>query len=149
MKAVPIVGVLLVMATQTIAFVVLWNWMVTIARSHDRFPREIAFGIGIHYGAMMMIALFIGCGIVAAFSSRPRLRWGAILGGLLAWVVLLSPALESRPFALPAFIVLGATILIVGTGFGVPYFRRLAIQVTARESIGEQAGADQPAAAVK
>lgn len=138
MKAVPIVGVFLVVVTQAITFRLLWNSMVTIARSHDRFPREIAFGITIHYGAIMVVGLFIACGLVSFLTSKIRLRWGAIFIGLLAWAIFLLPSLDSRPYAVIAFFALGAAILIVGTGFGVPYLRSLAARIAARETNAQE-----------
>ncbi len=145
MKAVPIVGVLLVMVTQTIAFVVLWNWIVANARLYDRFPQEIAFGLTIHYGSIMIVGLFVACGLVAFLTSKPRLRLYSIFTGLFAWAFFLWPALDSRPYALPVFFALGATILIGGTGFGVPYFQGLSARIAASETNGEQNGVDQAA----
>lgn len=138
MKVVPIVAVLLIMLAQTMTFILLWNLIVTIARSHGRFPREIFFGITISYGAIWIICLFVACGLVAFLTSKPQLKWTAIFAGLLAWLAWLWPSFESRPYALPAFFALGATILVTGTGFGIPYFRRLATRISAKETNGDQ-----------
>lgn len=138
MKAIPLLGTLFVIATQTITFLGLWSWMVSIARSHDRFPPELFLGITIHYGSIWIVSLFIVCGLVAFLSTKPLMRWIPIFAGLLAWLFWLWPSFDSRPFAMPSFFALGATILIVGTGFGIPCFRRIAARFATRNANGKR-----------
>jgi len=134
MKAKPIVGALLVIVTQVVTFLGLMSAMAMIARWHNRFPPEIFFGVTLYYGTILIIGLFIVCGLISFLSTRPFAQWCAIFAGLLAWLSWLWPSFETRPFAMPSIFILGAVILIIGSGFGVPYFRRMG----GRKNNGEQ-----------
>jgi Na+/melibiose symporter-like transporter len=107
-----------------IAFLTLWGAMVAVARSYGRFPPELFFGITIYYATIIILCIFVVCGVVAFLSTKSVVRWCVILAGVLGWLLWLWPSFDSRPFAMPAFFVLGTTLLIFGTGFGVPSLRR-------------------------
>jgi hypothetical protein len=124
MKAIPVIGTFTIIVAQIIAFFGLWGAMVAIAQSYDRFPPELFFGITIYYGSIFIVGVFIVCGLVAFLSTKSLVRWGTISAGVLAWLLWLWPSFDSRPFAMPSFFALGTTLLIVGSGFGVPRLRR-------------------------
>jgi len=126
MKAKPIVGTLLIIAIQIAAFLGLMSAMTMIARSYNRFPPEIFFGVTLYYGTILIIGLFMVCGLISFWATRSFVQWCPIFIGLLAWFSWLWPSFGTRPFAMPSIFILGAVILIFGSGFGVSYFRRMA-----------------------
>ena len=97
-----------------------------IARSSDRFPPELFIGTTIHYGTLLVITLFIICGVAALIANNPIVKWSAIIAGIFAWLLWLWPAFGSHPLAMPAFFALGSVILVVGTSLGIPLIKRLA-----------------------
>ena len=80
----------------------------------------VGFGITVHYGA-----LFIGCGfviatVVSAITDRPRTRWMTMVLLLIGWSWWVVPALESYPIRGTTFLLLGLTIICLGSGLLVP-----------------------------
>ena len=133
-KTIPVIGILSIIAAQMIAFLSLWAAMVAVARSCSRYPPELFFGITIYYATIFLLCLFVVCGVIALLSTKSLMRWGTIVTGLLGWLCWLWPSFDSRPFAMPTFFVLGATLLIFGTGIGVPRLRRHLDRRAAKES---------------
>jgi len=134
MKATPVLGIFSIVSAQMIAFLTLWGGIVAVARSHGRFPPELFFGITIYYATIFLLSIFVVCGVVSYQSNKSLVRWVTILAGVLGWLFWLWPSFDSRPFAIPAFFALGTTLLILGSGFGVPRLRRYLDRRAAHES---------------
>ncbi|TDU62544.1 hypothetical protein EI77_04645 [Prosthecobacter fusiformis] len=109
-----------VISLQIVIFFVSWSLMVKIARNLDRFRPELFFGITLSYGAIGMVFLFVICGIVTSITKQARLYWSAIFLGLALWLAWLFPSFSSRPYSMPAFFMLGSTLLILGSGVVLP-----------------------------
>lgn len=109
-----------VILLQIVTFFVSWSLMVKIARDLDRFPPALFFGIAVYYGMIGMASLFVICGIVTAITKQSRVYWSAIFLGLALWLAWLFPSFESRPYSMPAFFMLGSTLLILGSGVVLP-----------------------------
>lgn len=121
---------------QIVTFFVSWSLMVKIARNLDRFPPELSFGITLSYGAMAMASLFVICGIVTSVTKQARLYWSVIFLGLALWLAWLFPSFDSRPYSMPAFFMLGSTLLILGSGVVLPRLlqrNRVALSLTKGE----------------
>ena len=135
MKAIAALGILSIIAAQIIAFLTLWSAAVAVARAYGRFPPELFFGVTFHYASIGILCLFLVCGVVAFLSTKSVVRWGTIMAGVVVWLLWLWPAFDSRPFAMPALFALGTTLLCVGSGFGVPCFRRYLVRRAAQASL--------------
>lgn len=109
-----------VIILQIVTFFVSWSLMVKIARDLDRFPPALFFGIALYYGMIGMASLFVICGMVTAITKQARIYWSAIFLGLALWLVWLFPSFESRPYSMPAFFILGSTLLVLGSGVVLP-----------------------------
>lgn len=109
-----------VIILQIVTFFVSWSLMVKIARDLDRFPPALFFGIALYYGMIGMASLFVICGIVTAITKQPRVYWSVIFLGLALWLAWLFPSFESRPYSMPAFFMLGSTLLVLGSGVVLP-----------------------------
>ncbi len=109
-----------VIILQTVTFFVSWSLMVKIARDLDRFPPALFFGIAVYYGMIGMASLFVICGMVTAITKQPRVYWSVIFLGVALWLAWLFPSFESRPYSMPAFFMLGSTLLVLGSGVVLP-----------------------------
>ena len=109
-----------VIILQIVTFFVSWSLMVKIARDLDRFPPALFFGIAVYYGMVGMASLFVICGIVTAITKQSRVYWSVIFLGVALWLAWLFPSFESRPYSMPAFFMLGSTLLILGSGVVLP-----------------------------
>lgn len=109
-----------VIILQIVTFFVSWSLMVKIARDLDRFPPALFFGIALYYGMIGMASLFVICGMVTAITKQARVYWSVIFLGVALWLAWLFPSFESRPYSMPAFFMLGSTLLILGSGVVLP-----------------------------
>ncbi len=110
-------------------FIMGWSVLVAWAESLGRFKPQW-FELEFLYGFFTMSVLFVLSSILHAFSTRVHVNWITMILGLFFWSIPLLSALDSRPIAIPVFILLGSVILVIGTGFALPILvsSRLRIQ---------------------
>lgn len=81
---------------------------------HFRGPlrRDIAFGIGLHYGVYLLVILAAANGIARVLASRRRTRLGTLLACMGIWTAYWFPGLPSTPYRTSLVLALGAVALL-------------------------------------
>lgn len=73
--------------------------------------RDIAFGIGLHYGVYLLLLLATANGVARVLCSRKRTQWGVTLACLGIWTAYWFPGLSSTPYRTSLVLALGAGAL--------------------------------------
>jgi hypothetical protein len=127
MKLSGLIAVLLAVPIQMALFALVWNRLVGISLDMGRpLPVGVHYGIGIYYSHHLLGLGVLVASIVSASTQRAKIRWLTLGGILLGWFVWTLPMLSGRPIRGSTFMILGATILCLGSGLLVPLLHQVA-----------------------
>lgn len=122
MKFAGIVAAAVVVAAQVCMFAVIWDWFVARAVELGREQRGgVAFGLTVHYGAILFgpVSFFGSC--LSVFARAERIRWLVLLSAACLWGWWTVPALPEYPIRGTVYVLLGAVLLMIGSGFVLPF----------------------------
>lgn len=113
-------------ALQVFLLIFIWDWLLHMASAQGRTMRGgVGFGLTVYYGGRSLCLGFLIASPVAALTSRRAVGWAAIVSILILWSILILPALPSYPIRGTSFYLLGASLLLVGSGAIAPLLRKL------------------------
>ena len=117
--------VVLVVIAQSLLFIFSWEWLISEASDYGRVQRGgVAFGATVYYGFILMVMAFFISSTVAVFSQSLFNRWLVIISLLGAWTLWIFPTLSSYPLRGLSLFFLGSSILIIGSGFFMPFIHQ-------------------------
>jgi hypothetical protein len=116
-----LIAVILAVPIQILLVGLVWNRLMDISLEMGRpLPVGVQYGLSIYYSYRLLGLGVLVASIVSASTQRAKIRWLTIGGILLGWIFWTLPMLEGRPIRGSTFMILGGTILCLGSGFLVP-----------------------------
>lgn len=124
---------------QLVVFVGVWSLALEIARATGISQRpDLAFGMTLHYGLILIGFLFQISSFPGILSSRRIHQWIAVLSCLAVWAYWMMPSFDSHPLRGPLFFLIGASLLLLGGGILAPRLRRWILKNPADTAAGQR-----------